>query len=312
MQRALIAALVLPLALALAAPADATAQVDPCDSSAQGAFAPKLAYARVAVGRTNGVSVLSPDSRSDRSGDWRRDTKATVTLDNRTSARILPGSNGADAFIVPRRIGRVGATVTWTQTSVSTGGECARSAHVAFNAIRGKQPAATILGMKTGDYVLNEIAAGVKLGGCGSETAVLPVSWILHWTGDGSAPTRRSHTLRWGSPDPCRSPLAGQRLTGPRRVANKAFSATRAGQVGYETVRVLPAAKSRGMRGWWEVKVGGRLVKSTRFRYIHGSGFRRINGHRFPITGARLEHDRGPCPGLRCSGWIPFPGLQQL
>lgn len=303
--------MVAALLAAFAAAFSASAQADSCTDAT---FSAQLSYTQVAVGRANIVSVVSPEGLTDRStGEWERPARATVTLDDPAAGQVRPGTDDVDATITPTRAGTLGATVAWSQVSNQTGGQCSKSQHIEFDAITGHAPPATILAIKAGDYEQNQISAGLALkGGCSldnSKFAALPVTWALHWSTNGSPPTRKSRTVKWGSPDPCLLPSDGQKLTGPRRVVNKTFTANRAGYVGYDTVHVIPTFKSHGMRGWWEVTVGGRLVKSTRFRFVAGSGFRTFEGHRFPITGARLEHDTGPCPGLPCTPWGKFPTL---
>ena len=323
MRRAFLIAIAIFVQVALTA---SSAYASSCDDpAAQGAFTATIAQSPVAVGREAAVAVVGPDGDSTRSGnDWSRDprTPATVALDDPSSATTKPGAEEVDALIVPSRPGTMGATVSWTQTSSTLKDSndeylvCRVSKHVSFDAVGGKQPPVTILGSPTGNYERNTVNAGVTLKGCSRDWwtfAIVPVAWKLHWTTNGSPPTRGSRTITWGSPDPClggfiSSVFTRPKLTGPRRVANRTFIANRAAAIGYFTITLVPPLASRGMRGWWEAFVGGRLVKSVRFKWVYGSGYRRTpDGRRYPITGVHLEHDNGPCPGLRCTSWVPIP-----
>jgi hypothetical protein len=317
-RNALLAASLVTLGLAFSA----SAQAASCDdASAQGAFTVHVSFDSVAVGRQQIVSVVGAEGVFYRSGnDWGRDphTPASVALDDPTAATTKAGADDIDALIIPSRTGTVGATVSWTQTSGTLSDpdgntlQCHMSRHIEFAAVTGKAPPVTILAPPPGDYELNQVNAGITLKGCradGWNFAIVPVVWKLHWTTNGSAPSRSSRTVTWGSPDPCFTNALDGRpgtVTGPKRIANRTFVANRAA-ISYATVVLIPAFKSRGMRGWWEVFAGGRLVKSVRFKWVHGSGFRTTPAGRFPITGDRLEHDSGPCPGLRCSPWTPLP-----
>src|SRR3954451_19844872 len=306
MRRPFLVAIAIIVQEALTASSAYAASCD--DPAAQGAFTATIAQRPVAVEREAAVEVVGRDGGSTRSGnDWDRDPRApaTVALDDPSSAMTKPGAEEVDALIVPSRPGTVGATVSWTQTSSTLTDSndeylvCRVSKHVSFDAVGGKQPPVTILGSPTGNYERNTVNAGVTLNGCSRDWwtfAIVPVAWKLHWTTNGSPPTRRSRTITWGSPDPCLGGFvvfARPKVTGPRRVANRTFIAHRAA-IGYSTISLAPPLTSRGMRGWWEAFVGGRLVKSVRFKWVYGSGYRRTRaGRRYPITGVHLEHDSG-------------------
>ncbi len=267
----------------------------------------------VAVGRK---AYLSVEAATAGQTGWQREARETVAvrLDDPAAGRILPGQEETDAFVVPARAGDTGATVTWTQVSTTdtnadgTAVSCKRSEHTVVHAVVGKAPPATILGDRTGDYELNTLTAGMRPSDCllaGFSYRIVPARWVLHWTTTGSRPSRDSPTLSWTNKDPC--PDLGERslLSGPRRVGNRFFVANRTAG----TVELLPAFPARSLRGWWEVRVGDRIVKSVRFRWVHGTGYRTFPGGRAKITGVTLQHDTGPCPGVEggCTSWVPRP-----
>jgi hypothetical protein len=314
-RRAAVAALLALVAAGASAP---LARAATCgDPSAQNAFHATLSYDRIALGRRDPVTVAGADGVTYRSGDWNRPNRATVTPDDPAATAVVVGAEDVDAWLIPSHTGTIGATVAWTQTSdteVDSGGNalvCQREEHVTFEAVAGRAPPATVLGARTGDYERNSIGAGLTRNGCHDswQVAIKPVVWALHWTTSGRAPGRGSRTLTWRARDAC-SDVAPARMNGPRRVANRTFVANRLAFVSAAAaVSVIPALHSHGIRGWWEVTVGGQLVKSTRFKWVYGTGHRVVAGHSFPITGVTLQHDSGPCPGLPCSAWTPFPGF---
>lgn len=303
------ASVTIVLIAAIAAPQ--SAQAETCaDASAQNAFSARVAFTEVAVGRSNPLSVASPSGVTYSSGDWSRDPRvpARVVLDDPTAAVVREGSDDVDDFIVPRRTGTIGATVSWSQTTNDSSLTCERSQHISFEAIAGKPPPATVVGARTGDYERNVIGGGLTVAGCAANArfAIEPVSWTLYYTGDGRTPSRRSPRLRWGSPDPC-AEQDKQRLTGPRYVRNRTLQASAGPVFGYSSIEALPVKRGT-IRGLWEVRIGTRLVKSTRFKWVYGRGFRTAQGRRYPITGWRLARDAGACPGLPCTSWILRPG----